>query len=49
MLELIGAGGRVTDLLFKGNRFAAVNVGLSGAGGCPPGPPSFFAFPVGQL
>jgi len=49
MLELSGAGGRVTDLLFKGNRFAAVNVGLSGAGGCPPGPPSFFAFPVGQL
>jgi hypothetical protein len=49
MLELIGAGGRVTDLLFKGNRFAAVNVGLSGAGGCPPWPPSFLTSPVGQL
>jgi hypothetical protein len=49
MLELSGAGGRVTDLLFKGNRFAAVNVGLSGAGGCPPWPPSFLASPVGRL
>jgi hypothetical protein len=49
MLELRGAGGRVTDLLFKGNRFAAVNVGLRGAGGCPPWPPSFLTSPVGQL
>ena len=49
MLELAGAGGRVTDLLFSGNRFAAVNVGLSGAGGCPPWPPSFLASPVGKL
>jgi hypothetical protein len=49
MLELSGAGGRVTDLLFHGNRFAAVNLGLSGAGGCPPWPPSFLISPVGQL
>jgi hypothetical protein len=49
MLELSGAAGRVTDLLFKGNRFAAVNVGLSGTGGCPPWPPSFLTSPVGQL
>jgi hypothetical protein len=49
LLELSGAGGRVTDLLFKGNRFAAVNVGLSGTGGCPPWPPSFLTSPVGQL
>ena len=49
MLELSGPGGRVTDLLFKGNRFAAVNVGLRGAGGCPPWPPSFLTSPVGQL
>lgn len=49
MLKLSGAGGRVTDLLFKGNRFAAVNIGLSGAGGCPPWPPSFLTSPVGQL
>jgi hypothetical protein len=49
MLKLSDAGGRVTDLLFKGNRFAAINVGLSGAGGCPPWPPSFLTSPVGQL
>ena len=49
MLELSGASGRVTDLLFKAGRFAAVNVGLSGAGGCPPWPPSFLTSPVGQL
>jgi len=49
MLTLSGAGGRSTELLFKGNRFAAVNVGLSGAGGCPPWPPSLLAAPVGQL
>jgi len=49
MLELTGASGRVTDLLFKGNRFAAVNVGSSGDGGCPPWPPSFLASPVGHL
>jgi hypothetical protein len=49
MLELSGASGRVTDLLFKANRFAAVNVGLSGTGGCPPWPPSFLTSPVGQL
>ncbi len=48
-LELSGLGGRVTDLLFKGNRFTAVNVGLRGAGGCPPWPPSFLTSPVGQL
>jgi hypothetical protein len=49
MLELSGALGRVTDLLFNRNRFAAVNVGLNGAGGCPPWPPSFLTSPVGQL
>jgi len=49
MLELSGAGGRVTDLLFNGNRFTAVNVGLRGAGGCPPWPPSLLSSPVGQL
>ena len=49
MLELSGVGGRVTDLLFNGNRFAAVNVGLRGAGGCPPWPPSFLTSPVGRL
>jgi hypothetical protein len=49
ILELSGASGRVTDLLFKGNRFTAVNVGLRGAGGCPPWPPSFLTSPVGQL
>lgn len=49
MLELSGPGGRVTELLFKGNRFTAVNVGLRGAGGCPPWPPSFLTSPVGQL
>lgn len=49
MLELSGPGGRVTELLFKGNRFTAVNVGLGDAGGCPPWPPSFLTSPVGQL
>jgi hypothetical protein len=49
MLELSGARGRVTDLLFKGNRFAAINVGVHGDGGCPPWPPSFLSSPVGQL
>jgi hypothetical protein len=49
MLELSGVDGRVTDLLFNGNRFAAVNVGLRGDGGCPPWPPSFLASPVGRL
>jgi hypothetical protein len=48
-LELSGPDGRVTDLLFKGNRFTAVNVGLRGAGGCPPWPPAFLTSPVGQL
>jgi hypothetical protein len=49
MLELTGTGGRITDLLFNGNRFAGVNVGVAGTGGCPPWPPSFLTSPVGQL
>lgn len=49
MLELSGTGGRVTDVLFHGNRFAAINLGLRGAGGCPPWPPSFLTSHVGQL
>jgi hypothetical protein len=49
MLELTGRGGRITDLLFNRNRFAAVNVGLAGTGGCPPWPPSFLTSPLGQL
>ena len=49
MLELTGPGGRITDLLFNGNRFAAVNIGVAETGGCPPWPPSFLTSPVGQL
>jgi hypothetical protein len=49
MLELSSADGRVTGLQFKGNRFVAVNIGLSGDGGCPPWPPSFLASPIGRL
>jgi hypothetical protein len=49
MLELTGPGGRITDLLFNGNRFDAVNIGAAGTGGCPPWPPSFLTSPVGQL
>ena len=49
MRELTGPGGRITDLLFNGNRFAAVNIGVAETGGCPPWPPSFLTSPVGQL
>lgn len=49
MLALAGMGGRTTELLFDGNRFTAVNVGLAGTGGCPPWPPSFLTSPIGQL
>jgi hypothetical protein len=49
MLVLDARGGRTTGLLFDRDRFAALNIGAAGTGGCPPWPASFLASPVGQL